>query len=281
MIPELTFCNELLAAEHPRLADQARIARDLGAMGLEIDPATLGDDPHLLTPAAAAAIRREIEGEGVRVTGLHWLLSSYADASITDPARHAKTRDILFGLVDLASELGARVMVHGSPSQRVARPGVSSDEAMQILAEFFAPVAERAAAAGLTYCIEPLSRAETRVINTVDEGAALCRQVGNPAFKTMIDTSAAGLTEPPVAELVTRALPTGRIGHIHLNDTNRGAPGTGSDPFDAILEAIRRAGWSAPLGIEPFVLAGSARETFAIAARTVIAGWNSAAARAN
>nr|WP_281070776.1 sugar phosphate isomerase/epimerase family protein [Oceaniglobus trochenteri] len=254
------------------MADQARIARELGAMGLELDPMTLGETPHRLSPSRIAEIRAQIEGEGIRVTGMHWLLSGFGEASITDPLRRMATRDILFGLIDLAAELGAGVMVHGSPKQRVPMPRATPARTMDTLAEFFAPVAMAARESGLIYCIEPLSRAETEVINTVDEGADLCRLVGNPAFRTMIDTSAAGQAEPPVADLIARWLPSGMIGHIHLNDTNRGAPGTGNDPFDAILAALAR-GWTAPMGVEPFALAGTARETFEIAARTVFDLW--------
>lgn len=271
MTYQLTFCNELLAAEYPRLADQARVAGELGAMGLEIDPASLGPDAHKMTAQGILNRRAEIEGEGLRVTGLHWLLSGYPNASITDPAQREETRDIVFGLIDLAYGLGAEVMVHGSPRQRVPVDGVDSFEAM---AEFFSPIVQRARQAGIAYCIEPLSRAETSVINTVAEGVALCEAVDNPFFQTMIDTSAAGQTEAPVTDLITRWVGKGPIGHIHLNDTNRGAPGAGSDPFHAILPALRKAGWTAPLGIEPFRLSGTASETFALAAKTVREHWN-------
>ena len=173
---QLTFCNELLAAEYPRLADQSRVARKLGAMGLEVDPASLGPEAHRLSSEKVRALRDEVEGEGIRITGLHWLLSGYPEASITDPARQAATQSILFGLIDLAHGLGADVMVHGSPKQRVPVPGADLQDT---LTAFFAPVAKHAQQAGLIYCIEPLSRTETTAINTVAEGAALCGAIGN------------------------------------------------------------------------------------------------------
>ena len=58
--------------------------------------------------------------------------------------------------------------------------------------ECFAAVAERQRDAGVTYCIEPLARNQTAFVNTVAEAAAIVRQVGNPALRTMIDCSAAG-----------------------------------------------------------------------------------------
>lgn len=249
---EYTLCNELLAGEGKPLAEQARIAADLGYVGLELAPATLGPAPHRLGAARVAEIRATVEDAGLRVTGLHWLLSGYPDVSITDPATQGRARDILLGLVDLCSDLGGAVLVHGSPRQRRRPAGMDDAALTDWLAEFFAPVARAAEARGVTYCIEPLSRAEDDTVNTVAQGAALVRAVGSPAFRTMIDISAAGQTEPPVADLIRDWVPTGLIGHIHANDTNRGAPGMGDDPFADIVRALLAAGWDRPVGVEPF-----------------------------
>ena len=247
---DYALCNELLAEEGLTLRQQADIARDLGYAALELAPYTLGPDPHCLGADAAAAIRAEIEGAGLRVSGLHWLLTHVPDASITDPAQWEKTRGILLGLVDLCAALGGRVLVHGSPGQRVRPEGLGDAELMARLAEFFAPIAARAGDRGVVYCIEPL--AETETIRTVAEGAALVDAVGHPAFRTMIDCSAAGRAEPPVAGLIRQWVPTGRIGHMHANDTNRGAPGMGTDPFPEIVAALNDTGWANPVGVEPF-----------------------------
>ena len=53
-------------------------------------------------------------------------------------------------------------------------------------------IAPWAAQAGVTYCLEPLSRQETSVVNTVQEAAQLVRRIGSPAVRTMLDASAAG-----------------------------------------------------------------------------------------
>ena len=131
-------------------------------------------------------------------------------------------------LCALAADLGARVLVHGSPDQRALAPG-DEDDGRKRGIECFAAVAEAAAQAGVVYCIEPLSRRQTQFVNTVEEAAAIVRAIGSPAVRTMIDCSAAGQTEAvPVADLVRRWVPTGLIGHIHFNDPNRRGPGEGA-----------------------------------------------------
>jgi sugar phosphate isomerase/epimerase len=105
----------------------------------------------------------------------------------------------------------------------------------------------------VTYCIEPLAPRETDFVNTIAEAAAIVRRIHNPALRTMIDTSAAAMTEPePVADAVERWMPTGLIAHIQLNDRNRRGPGQGMDAFAPVLAALKRSSYNGWLAMEPF-----------------------------
>jgi D-psicose/D-tagatose/L-ribulose 3-epimerase len=278
-MPELTLCNELLAADGLSLPEQCRVAAALGYMGLELAPGTLGSEPHRLPAAQVAEVRRTIEDHGLRITGLHWLLFPYPDLSITDPGRAGPaTRDVLMALTDLCAALGGTLMVHGSPGSRVPPEGEARAGTLARVAELLAPIAAHAGAAGVTYCFEPLAREDTAFVNTIAEAVALVERVGDPALRTMIDTSAAGRAEAePVAEVIRRWMPTGWLAHVHVNDTARGAPGTGRDPFPAIVRALRETGWNRPIGMEPFVTCIDATTTAAIGAATIRACWDAAA----
>ena len=273
----LSLCNELLAADGLSLAEQCRVAADLGYMGLELAPGSIDPVPHRLSDGDWRAVRRTVEGHGLRITGLHWLLAPYPDLSITESARIASTVEVLTALVEAARILGADVLVHGSPSSRRLPEGVNGDNALETAARALQPVAEAAASAGVTYCIEPLSPAETSFVNTVQDARVLVRAMDSPAFQTMIDTSAAGQAEAvPVAELIRREVPHGGIAHIQVNDTNRGAPGMGEDPFDEIARALREVGWSSPIAVEPFRTQINGTVTAAIGAATMRASWRAA-----
>lgn len=273
----VALCNELLAAEGKSLAEQSRIAAELGYMGLELAPGTLGRNPHRLSDAAILEIRKAVEDHGLGITGLHWLLAPYPHLSITDPSLAAETQNVLAGLIDLCARLGGAVLVHGSPAQRQPLPGDSAATTRNRVVAFFRPVAAAAEQAGVVYCLEPLSPAETPFLNRVEEAAEVVEAIGSPNFRTMIDTSAAGQAEDlAVADLIRAWVPTGLIGHIQVNDTNRGAPGTGEDPFDDILRALRDTGWNRPVAVEPFVVEGDATRTFAIGIETVETAWKAA-----
>src|ERR1700682_1979199 len=249
----IALCNEVLAGMP--LERQCEYAARLGYDGLEIAPFTLSASPEKISAADAAKIRATVEASGLVVTGLHWLLVKPEGLSLTDPdtAVRARTIEVMIRLTALCAELGGAVLVHGSPKQRQIAPGETHAVALARLQDGLAQVASAAAKAGLIYCIEPLSRNETALVNTVAEAAELVRSIDQPGLRTMIDCSAAGLSETcPIPSLIDRWLPTGLIAHIQVNDPNRRGPGQGEMKFAPILAALKRHDYAGTIAVEPF-----------------------------
>lgn len=249
----IALCNEVLGGME--FAAQCAYARVLGYDGVEVAPYTVSERPHAVPASQRARLRRAAADAGVAITGLHWLLVAPKGLSITsrDATVRRRTVDVMRALVELCADLGGRVLVHGSPAQRAIAPDDDATTARARARDCFAAVAEDAAAAGVVYCVEPLSRPMTSVINTVEEAAALVREIGHPAVRTMLDTSAAGTSEPePVAATLDRWLPTGLVAHIQVNDTNRRGPGQGADRFAPVLAALRRHRYAGDVAVEPF-----------------------------
>ena len=246
------LCNEVV--RELDFAAQCALAADLGYAGLEVAPFTLGPDAHRLPAPRRAELRRTAADAGVRIGSLHWLLVAPEGLSITsaDPTVRRTTLEVIERLVDLAADLGAGVLVHGSPKQRELPPG---DRAAAIgrATEAFAAAGRAAEAAGVAYCIEPLSRHETEFVTSVAEAVAIVEQVGNPALRTMIDCRAARLSDvAPVEDLIARYVPSGMVRHVHVNDRNGRAPGQGADPFAPVLAALAAVGYAGDVGVEPF-----------------------------
>ena len=249
----IALCNEVLAGMP--LERQCEYAARLGYDGLEIAPFTLSASPEKISAAEAAKIRATVEASGLVVTGLHWLLVKPEGLSLTDPdtAVRARTIEVMIRLTALCAELGGAVLVHGSPKQRQIAPGETHALALARLQDGLAQVASAATKAGVIYCIEPLSRNETALVNTVAEAAELVRSIDQPGLRTMIDCSAAGLTETcPIPSLIDRWLPTGLIAHIQVNDPNRRGPGQGEMKFAPILAALKRHDYAGTIAVEPF-----------------------------
>jgi sugar phosphate isomerase/epimerase len=249
----ISLCNEVIA-ELP-FAQQCDLVAALGYDGLEPAPFTFGDDPTKLSSARIAELRRAASDAGIAITGLHYLMKAPAGLSITtsDKATRERSIAVMRAMCGLCTELGGKILVHGSPDQRVLAPG-DEENARKRGIECFAAFADAAAQARVTYCIEPLARNQTAFINTVEEAAAIVRQIGNPALRTMIDCSAAGQAETePVDALIRRWLPSGLIAHMHFNDPNRHGPGEGDLAFGPIIAALRDSGYAGDASIEPFI----------------------------
>jgi D-psicose/D-tagatose/L-ribulose 3-epimerase len=249
----ISLCNEVI--RELDFARQCAFARQAGYDGLEVAPFTLAEEPHRLSAARRAEVRRAAADAGIAITGLHYLLLAPEGLSITsaDAATRARTVEVMRGLCELAADLGGKVLVHGSPNQRKLDAGSEADGRKRG-AESFAAAAEAAKKAGVTYCIEPLARQDTAFVNTLEDAAGIVRAIGSAHVKTMIDCSAAARTEAEdIPAAIQRWLPTGLIGHVHLNDPNRRGPGEGSLRFAPILAALKAAGYAGNAAIEPFI----------------------------
>lgn len=270
----LALCNEVLAA-HP-FAEQCRLAAAIGCRGLELAPFTLADDPQCLSETDGERLRTIAAGHGLAISSLHWLLAAPPGLSLAtaDAALHARTVEFLAHLVRFARACGAEVLVHGSPRQRTPAAGQSVADALARCEAGWARLAEVAQQAGVVYCIEPLSRGETPVLNTLAEAASVVDRIGSPALRTMFDLSAAAQTESEApAEVLARFLASGHVAHVQLNDRNRRGPGQGDTPVAPALRALMHHGYRGWVALEPFIYEPDPLACAAASAAYVRGAW--------
>ena len=248
----IALCNEVLQPWD--FARQCDFAARLGYDGLEVAPFTLGDEPHKLPAERRRAIRKRAADAGLSISGLHWLLVTPKGLSITsaDPDVHRRTVEVMTALVTLCADLGGSVLVHGSPGQRQIEAGDQAAARGRAL-EALGAAARAAEAAGVVYCLEPLSADQTNFVNTLAEASEIVDTIGSKALRTMLDTSSAGMAErEPLPALLDRDLASGHIAHVQLNDRNRRGPGEGEDRFAPILDVLLKHGYDKVVAIEPF-----------------------------
>ena len=247
----IALCNEVVRALP--FAMQCEFARSCGYDGIELAPFTMSETPHAIPASRVAALRRDAAAAGVAISGLHWLLVAPPGLSLAseDVTVRARTRQVMLRLIELCAALGGTYLVHGSPAQRQLPPEVPA--ARHWVEEAFLQAGTAAAAAGVTYVIEPLAPTLTNCFNTVAETAAFVQRAGLPALRTMIDACAAAQAEDePLETLLARWLPTGLLAHVHLNDANQRGPGQGAQRFAPVLRALGEHAYSGWIGVEPF-----------------------------
>jgi D-psicose/D-tagatose/L-ribulose 3-epimerase len=271
---KLSLCNEVLR-DRP-FAEQCALAAAIGCQGLELAPFTLTADPSTLGDQEAATLRTTARRHGIAISSLHWLLVAPAGLSIATPdeALRQRTLMLLDRLIGFAACCEAPVLVHGSPAQRSPAAGQTLADALARCEDSWAWLAQRAAAAGVTYCIEPLSPAETPVINTLAQAATVVDRIASPALRTMFDLSAASQSETePVHVVLARHLAAGHVAHVQLNDRNRRGPGQGQTPVAPVLRVLQRAGWAGWVALEPFDYQPDALSCAAASAAYVRGAW--------
>jgi D-psicose/D-tagatose/L-ribulose 3-epimerase len=272
---KLSLCNEVL--QPLPLDAQCQAAARMGYDALELAPFTLSGDPEALDAAAAHKVRGTAHSHGLAISSLHWLLVKPDGLSLVtdDMALLRRTLDLLRRLIEFTAACGAKVLVHGSPKQRSPSPGQSVADATLRLEAALAELAPHAQAAGVVYCLEPLGRFETPVINTVAEAAALVDRVGSPALRTMLDVSAASHSESePVHDVLRRFLASGHIAHVQLNDRNRRGPGQGDTDQRPVLQVLKESGYAGWMAVEPFEYLPDGPACAEASARHVRDLWN-------
>jgi len=243
-------CNEIFAGWD--LAKTAAAVRRAGYQGLELAPFTLGQDPASLPASSRQEARRILAQEGLEFAGLHWLLASPPGLHMTAPDAELRRNswDYLRRLIDLCADLGGGVLVFGSPRQRSATGGLSPQEATAHLVDGLAETAPYAAERGCCLLIEALSPDQTDVVTSLEEAAAIVRRIHHPGLATMFDTHNAVAEKEPHAALVEKYFDL--IRHVHLNEMDGAAPGTGGYDFRPVLETLRRLGYRGWVSLEIF-----------------------------
>lgn len=247
---KFALCNEMF--EDRPLAEVAEVAAGLGYQGLELAPFTLARDIRDLPTEELGRIRRVVEGTGLEVVGLHWLLLSPPDLHIAhlSPLVFERTRSFFLALIDTCAALGGRLMVLGSPKQRSIEPGWDEPATRRRSAEFLRSVLPRAAERDVTICLEPLSPQETNFLTTHTEALELIQEIDHPNCRLILDVKAMSSEPTPIPEIIRHS--ASRLAHLHANDANRRGPGSGDTDFVPILAALGEVGYQGYLSVEVF-----------------------------
>jgi D-psicose/D-tagatose/L-ribulose 3-epimerase len=255
------ICNEVF--ENRRFPDACRAIRQAGYSGIEIAPFTLAEYPATLSPARRRECRDIMASEGLQYVGLHWLMVRPEGLHVTTPDAGLRRRSWqhIRHLIDLSAELGPdSILVFGSPKQRGTTGGISREEATRHFVDGLAAVAPHAAERGVTILMEALPLGQCDVVTTLDEAAALVRQIDHPAIRTMFDCHNAVDETEPHAALVERHYDL--IRHIHVNELDGRYPSTGSYDFKPVFDVLRRREYGGWISLEVFDFAPGA-ETIA------------------
>lgn len=222
------------------VADAFAVAGELGYDGVEL---------HLRDPAGIS--HSDLKNLTVRYgIGIPTLGTGLATAegltfAATDPSIRRRAVERVGQHIRLAVEIGSAVTI-GLLSGRLGE-GQRAARRLAALA-CLTDVCQAALAAGVTILLEPLNRYECDYINTLEDGLGVIEEIAAPNLKLLADTFHMNIEEVDIAASLRRAAP--RLGHVHLVDSNRRAPGHGHLDIGGILRELRDIGYGGYLSFE-------------------------------
>ena len=249
---KISICNEIFQGWPMERVFE--YAAQLGYDGVEIAPFTLADSVTEIPAKERKAIRNAAEENGIDIVGLHWLLAKPEGLYINHPDEiiRIKTQEYIEALIHFCADIGGKILVHGSPHQRTVQEGWDFQESWNFAKETFKICLKTAQKRNVLYCIEPLAHMNTNFINTVAEGIRLVREIRHPHFKMVFDSRSASAQEKSVSEALLRALDSGYLRHIHVNDANGRGPGFGETGFIPILKSLVKHNYKGYISVEVF-----------------------------
>lgn len=249
---KVSICNELFQGW--AIDRVFEYAAQLGYNGVEIAPYTLADSVTEIPTKQRKAIRHAAEDNGIEIVGLHWLLAKPEGLYINHPDEiiRIKTQEYIEALIHFCADIGGKILVHGSPHQRTVQEGWDFQQSWNFAKETFKVCLKTAQKRNVLYCIEPLAHMNTNFINTVAEAIRLVREIRHPHLKMVFDSRSASAQEKSVLEALLRALDSGYLRHIHVNDANGRGPGFGETAFVPILKSLIKHNYKGYISVEVF-----------------------------
>jgi len=181
------------------------------------------------------------------------------DLAMPDPQLRQKALDYASQCVDLASAVGAPlvVVIPASAGRTSPMGDVTSEDAWVAAAErewnFAVESVKRAAdyaeQKGVLLAVEPINRYESFLLNNVDQGIRFVSEVESKAVRLHLDAFHMNIEEEDPAEAIRKAGEL--LVNMHVSDSNRLAVGYGHTDFEGIVQALRDIGYQGPLTLEP------------------------------
>lgn len=103
----------------------------------------------------------------------------------------------------------------------------------------------------VTICVECVNRFETFFLNIAEDAVQFCKDVGTGNMKVHLDCFHMIREEKSFSGAV-KTCGKEYLGYIHVNENDRGIPGTGLVPFEEFFTAVAEVGYNGPLVIESF-----------------------------
>ena len=143
--------------------------------------------------------------------------------------------------------IGAKIVVFGSGGARSLPEHFDREKGEAQIVDFLHLVADKADQTDITVVIEPLNKKESNIINSVTEAVAFAKKVDRSSIQVLADFYHMDEDNEPLDNIFTAR---DFLRHVHVADTGRLAPGTGSYPYQEFVKQLKAANYNDRVSIE-------------------------------
>lgn len=203
----------------------------------------------------APEIKKAFVHSSIRITSL---VGGY-DGHLFHPSEKQRNTAIsgVQRLIRSAKEVGAGGVIiipafgiSRSPGVLTPHPPASPDD-IATFGSILDLLAQAADQADVTVYVEVINRYESHAFNQIAEVAQAMQISQSPRLQLLIDTFHMNIEERSYTEVIEQH--AGRIGYVHLSDSNRRAPGQGHFAFQPFFQTLKKVGYTGYLTMECFI----------------------------
>ncbi len=199
-----------------------------------------------------AKVKAELERVGIECVCTTTLTENTNPIS-PDPEVRSKAVKAMKKCVDICNELGAPILGgvnYAAWGYITKRPRTEEEwtwgvESMREAADYARETGD------VTICVECVNRFETFFLNIAEDAVKFCKDVAIGNVKVHLDCFHMIREEKSFSGAV-KTCGKDYLGYVHVNENDRGIPGTGLVPFKEFFEAVSEVGYEGPLTIESF-----------------------------
>ncbi len=207
-----------IAWEHSEDTTIATILQKYNIQGIEIAPTKIWTDPTNVTNDDAKAYKHFWKTQGIAIVAMQSLLFGHPELALFENAVSRKNLlNYLKKIINLASILGVKAMVFGSPKNR-QKGKLDEKTAQEIACGFFTAVGSVAKQYDINFCIETNPKVYgTDFLTTTDEVIKFIKIVNHPNINVHLDTGAMEVNNEDYESTIITSLP---FFHFHISEPN-------------------------------------------------------------
>jgi sugar phosphate isomerase/epimerase len=193
------------------------LMRNAGFNGLEIAPNKVFENILTINDQQIFQYFKLVKSYNLEFSSMQSLLFDRGDLKIFDESQK-ETIIYLKKIIDLAKKLQIKVLVFGSPKNRIIN-GLDKKIAYNIAIEFFTQLAHYADSQGLVFCLEVVpSQYGCDFINNTDEAVKFIKDVNAKGLGLNIDSGAIILNQENIEKAIEKSMPYAY--HFHISEQN-------------------------------------------------------------